>query len=77
MQLCVQAVSYSFAVNDRVIRSMSLERGLRWGDPLSPYLFILCAEDLSSLLRNENRRGHLHGYRVSKRASSISHPSIC
>lgn len=73
MRMCVESVSYNFAVNDNIVGPIIPGRGLRQGDPLSPYLFILCAEGLSSLLRGENRRGTLHGCRVGGRAPSISH----
>lgn len=48
-------------------------RGLRKSEPLSPYLFIICAEGLSSILRWQNRRGLLHGSVVRRRAPSVSH----
>ena len=32
---------------------MIWKQGCRRGDPLSPYLFILCAEMLAVLVRNE------------------------
>lgn len=73
MKLCVCSVSYSFRVHDSLVGPIIPGRGLRQGDPLSPYLFILCAQGLSSLLQHENRGGHLHGTRVYRKAPSISH----
>ncbi|XP_050219768.1 uncharacterized protein LOC126670140 [Mercurialis annua] len=48
-------------------------RGLRKGDPLSPYLFIICAEGLTSLFLEGERRNNIHGVAIYKNAPSISH----
>lgn len=48
-------------------------RGLRQGDPLSLYLFIICAEGLSSLLRKHERAGLVHGVRVVRGAPIMNH----
>lgn len=47
--------------------------GLRQGDLLSLYLFILCANVISSLLKKEVMNRNINGIQVSKRAPSISH----
>lgn len=48
-------------------------RGLLQGDPLSPYLFILCAEGLSSLIRDAEERNAISGVSICKGAPSVSH----
>lgn len=43
------------------------------GSSLSPYLFIICAEGLSSLIRDAETRGVLTGTKVCRQAPSVSH----
>ncbi|GAU45877.1 hypothetical protein TSUD_401030, partial [Trifolium subterraneum] len=48
-------------------------RGLRQGDPLSPYLFILVAEGLTSLINKAVAQGDLHGVKICRGAPMVSH----
>ena len=48
-------------------------RGIRQGDPISPYLFLLCTKGLSGLLLDKEARGELHGIRNGRHGPSISH----
>ncbi|KAL0410940.1 UNVERIFIED_CONTAM: putative mitochondrial protein [Sesamum latifolium] len=50
-----------------------LGRGLRQGDPLSPYLFLICTEALSSLLSHAEHVGTIPGMAICRNAPRISH----
>lgn len=73
MMNCVTTVKYTFRVNDNLVGPIIPRHGLRQGDPLSPYIFIICAEGLSALLRRVNRTGRLHGCKASRHGPMISH----
>ncbi|XP_074314415.1 uncharacterized protein LOC141649629 [Silene latifolia] len=70
---CVTTVSLSVLINGSPSRQFTPSRGLRQGDPLSPYLFILCAEVLSWLMRRAVEDNSLHGIRVVPGAPPVSH----
>ncbi|XP_019164478.1 PREDICTED: uncharacterized protein LOC109160650 [Ipomoea nil] len=73
IMLCVQTVRYRVLVNGSPTDEILPTRGLRQGDPLSPYLFIICAEGLSLLLQDSQAKGLIHGCRVARGAPPISH----
>ncbi|KAL7111975.1 hypothetical protein ACP275_05G123500 [Erythranthe tilingii] len=52
--------------------SVTPTRGLRQGDPLSPYLFICCAEALIARVQRAVENDELHGIRVAPSAPIIS-----
>ena len=69
---CVTTVRYRIKVNEEYSDSIVPHRGLRQGDPLSPYLFILCAEGLSSMLQRVEENGKIEGI-VCRGAPRINH----
>ncbi|XP_074282749.1 uncharacterized protein LOC141607292 [Silene latifolia] len=70
---CVRPVSYAVTVNGSYTEIFKPHRGLRQGDPLSPYLFILCSEVFSGMIRREMEAGNLHRIRVAPLAPMASH----
>lgn len=70
---CVSSVSYSVLLNGSSHGFIKPERGLRQGDPLSPFLFILCAEALVNCLNNSALKGNLHGIQIGPLGPSVHH----
>ena len=70
---CVTTVTYRIKINGELTDEIVPERGLRQGDPISPYLFLLCAEAFSCLLHAAEARGDLTGVKICQEALSINH----
>ncbi|KAK3187897.1 hypothetical protein Dsin_027458 [Dipteronia sinensis] len=70
---CVSLVSYSFILNGEVCGNIKPSRGLRQGEPLSPFLFLICDEGLSSLIHKAQSNINLFGFKCSTQEPAISH----
>ncbi|MBA0640340.1 hypothetical protein Goklo_023288, partial [Gossypium klotzschianum] len=60
-------------MNDIEGDSFKPSRGIRQGDPLSPYLFLLCSEGLSTIMRLAVESRSLRGVTICRRGPMISH----
>ena len=70
---CVSTVTYSFLINGSPRGRVTPSCGIRQGDPLSPYLFILCSEVLSGLCNKAQEEGSLKGIRVARGTPRLNH----
>ena len=62
IMLCVTSISYSILVNGEPKRMIIPSRGIRQGDPLSPFLFLLCTEGLHGLISKAVEQGDIRGF---------------
>ncbi|KAH9669444.1 reverse transcriptase domain-containing protein [Citrus sinensis] len=69
---CITTTSFSVLINGVPKGLIQPQRGLRQGCPLSPYLFILCAEVFSNLLMQAESQRLIHGLKFGNNIT-ISH----
>ena len=70
---CLTSVSFEVLVNGGKSESFKPSRGLRQGDPLSSYLFLLGQEILSRMLDHELRQKSISGIRTGRSGPIITH----
>jgi hypothetical protein len=73
MAQCISTVSYSILLNGSPYGFFKPTRGLRQGDPLSPFLFRIGSEVLSRLLLRAEHGKNLHWIKISRAAPAVSH----
>ena len=76
LMLCVKSVSYSIIVNGEPKWVIHPTRGIHQGDPLSPFLFLLCTEGLNGLISQATHQGDIHGFSLSKCIPKLTHLSF-
>ena len=70
---CLKFVSYSVLLNGQLVVNIKPSRGLYQGDPLSPYLFLLYALGMQSLLQQAEVDGSIKVVSISRNGPRVSH----
>ncbi|XP_060972186.1 uncharacterized protein LOC133038144 [Cannabis sativa] len=70
---CLSTVVYRISVNGNLSTSITLTRGIRQGDLLSSYLFLLVVEGLSATIRAKEKIHQFTALNICKDAPIISH----
>ncbi|XP_060965639.1 uncharacterized protein LOC115713676 [Cannabis sativa] len=70
---CLSTVQFWLSINGSLTDTFHSTRGIRQGDPLSPYLFLLIAEGLSAAIRLQETNAHFSGIQICRGAQPLSH----
>lgn len=63
---CISTASFSVLINGVAKGLIHPQRGLRQGCPISPYLFIMCAEVFSNMMVQAENQNLIHSLRFSQ-----------
>lgn len=68
---CLSSSTVSVLVNESPSEEFRVSKGLRQGDPMAPFLFLIVEEGLSRIISNTVDRGIIKGYKISKGEKSM------
>ena len=63
----------SVLVNGVPTKEFRMGKGLRQGDPLPPFLFVIIAENLNLMVEEAKEKGLYEGIRIGQKETPISH----
>ncbi|CAN0907190.1 Transposon TX1 uncharacterized 149 kDa protein [Linum grandiflorum] len=70
---CIRSVRFDVLFNGTTTGAFSPTRGIRQGDPLSPFLFILLSNALSIIIEKRIGTNDIHGIRLSRKGPLLTH----
>nr|XP_025611899.1 uncharacterized protein LOC112705278 [Arachis hypogaea] len=70
---CVESVSYKLLWNGCKLEKFLPTRGIRQGDPISPYLFVIAMDKLSQLIEEKVNEGRWKPMTARRQGPAISH----
>ena len=70
---CITTVTYSILVNGEPSGEIRPSRGIHQGDPLSPYLFLLCSEGLHRMIQKAMEKGDIQGVSICRNGPKLTH----
>jgi len=71
--VCVCGGSMSILVNGSPTEEISIHRGLKQGDSLAPFLFLLVAEGFSGLMRKATKASLFEGFEIGRNGLVVTH----
>ncbi|KAL5559056.1 hypothetical protein UlMin_035267 [Ulmus minor] len=73
ISICLSTVNMKLLINRLLFGDIKPKRGLQKGDPISPYIFILCTEVLSRLLLKKAEGGDIYSFKLTRGGPRLHH----
>ena len=73
MMECITTISYSILINGEPTGTIYPSKGIRQGDPLSPYLFLLCTKGFHGLINQVITAGKIRGISICRNGPRLTH----
>lgn len=73
----MEGISYRLMINQKRFEVIKPGRGLQKGEPLSPYLFMLALDVLSTLVIDAVAKKDISPLRITRSCPALSHLSFC
>ncbi|PWA60691.1 hypothetical protein CTI12_AA380880 [Artemisia annua] len=73
VQTCQKSAFVSVLVNGSPTLEFKMEKGVRQGDPLSPFLYLVAAEGLNVTLKDDVTNGLFKRVKIGRNDIQISH----
>ena len=70
---CVRTISFSLVIKDKSTPRFCPFRGIRQGNPLSPYLFLFVVDVLSRMIHKQAQARVIEGLKISKYCYALTH----
>lgn len=70
---CISTASFSILVNGTPSGYILPERVLKQGDPIFPYIFLICTEGFSMLIKKALESDAIHGFKITPNGVPVSH----
>jgi len=75
IRVCITSPRFSISINGSLVGFFKGAKGLRQGDPLSPYLFVIAMEVFNKLMEDYSRSGS--GFQFHPRCSRLKFTHLC
>ena len=69
---CLESASVSVLVNGSPTKEFVPQKGLRQGDPLAPFLFLIAAEGLAGVVRNAAEKNMVESLEVGAKKVEVN-----